>query len=255
MDKKDQVRKQFDLQAKKFSRWAGTTDERALRHLFNFIGFAKNYDLLDVACGSGDFAIFSAKRIHRVCGVDISANMIELAKKHARSLGLDNISFECHDVEELPFESGCFAVVTSKSAFHHMKYSPKVFEEMVRCCKEEGLICLDDLAGYDIPHVRTFFDELDETIDPSHNARVPKNEFRNLFGINGVEILRVADLEFEISVELYASHAVQSKEALSRVDELIAHGLKDPEISKFLYLKDNKPVFRNVGYRVLGKKL
>jgi SAM-dependent methyltransferase len=222
--------------------------------LFDFIGISVGDELLDVACGSGEFVIFCGQRIKHAWGVDISEKMIELAKKQAASAQLNNVGFECHDVEDLPLESGRFSVVVSWSSFHHMADRVKVFAEMVGCCRGGGLICLDDLAAYDHPQVNDFFDELDRTIDISHHARMPKDTFRDLFIQKGVEIIRADDLEFEIGVDVYASHAIQSEDAVMRIDELVERGLKDPDISEFLYMKDGRSVFKNRGYRVLGRK-
>ncbi len=253
MDKKNIIREQFDIQAEKFSSWVGTKNEQLLQQLFDFIGISESDELLDVACGSGEFAIFCAKRIRHVCGADISEKMIELANKQAKSNQLNNACFVCHDVEHLPFESDFFSVVTSRSAFHHMGNCDKVFGEMARCCRINGLLCIYDITAYDTPHVSDFFDELDKAIDISHNARVPKNVFLNLFAQHGVEILKTSDLEFEIGVQVYASHAFQSEEANKKVDELLKYGIKDGEISKFLYMKDNKPVFKNKIFRIIGR--
>jgi ubiquinone/menaquinone biosynthesis C-methylase UbiE len=252
MDKKDIIRKQFNIQAEKFSSWVGTTNERILQQLFDFIDISESDELLDVACGSGEFAIFCAKRIRHVCGVDLSVKMIELANKQAKSDQLNNAYFVCHDVEHLPFESDRFSVVASRSAFHHMENYDKVFGEMARCCKVNGLLCIADITAYDTPHVSNFFDELDKAIDISHNVRVSKDVFLNLFTRHGVEILKASDIEFEIGIQVYASHAFQSEEANKKVDELLEYGLKDREISKSLYMKDNKLVFKNRGFCVVG---
>lgn len=254
LNKKDVVREQFDKQAKQFSNWIGTRDERSLQQLFDFIGFAENDSLLDVGCGTGNFAAFCANRIGRVHGVDISPKMIDLARKQVEANKLNNVFFECHDVEDLPFEVGGFSVVTSRSAFHHMEHYDKVFQEMVRCCQDGGLVCIDDVAAYDDPQANFFFDELDRAIDVSHNTRISANSFRDLFALNGVEILRSADLEFEISVQLYASHAVQSEDAARKIHELLQFGLKDPKVSKFLYREKDDIVFKNKGFRVVGRK-
>jgi len=113
-----------------------------MRRYFDFVGISENDKVLDVACGSGDFSVFIAKRVKRVCGVDISGGMIKIAKKQARINNLDNIHFECHDVEHLPHESHSFTVVVCKSAFHHMKNYDNVFKEMIRCCRKNKFAIL-----------------------------------------------------------------------------------------------------------------
>jgi ubiquinone/menaquinone biosynthesis C-methylase UbiE len=254
VNRKHVVKTQFNEQAEEFSSWVWTKDKAALQQLFDFIGISQDDELLDVACGSGEFTMFCAKRIRRARGTDISTKMIELAAKLAAANQLDNLSFDCCDVEKLPFQNGSFSVVTSKSAFHHMENYPKVFNEMVRCCKGKGLLCVDDLTTYDDPHVNAFFDEFDRVIDVSHNARVAEDALRDLFAKNGVEILKATALEFEMSTQLYASHAVQPEEAKRRMGDLLREGLKDPQVSGFLYRKNDKTVFKNRAFRVVGRK-
>jgi len=254
MKDKDTVRTQFNVQAEKFSSWVGTRDQGILQELFDFVGFSDDDELLDVACGSGEFALYCADRIRRVCGVDISERMIELATGSAAALGLNNLFFECHDVEKLPFTTGSFSVVTSRSAFHHMENYVRIFSEMVRCCRGNGLICIDDLAAHEDPHVNTFIDELDTAIDVSHNARISKESLREIFTENGVEIVNISEMEYELALKLYVSHACQTKDAGKRIDELVEYGLKDPEISRFLYIKDGKPVFKNRCVRLRRRK-
>jgi len=254
MDNKDIVRSQFDKQAEKFSAWVGTRDQQSLQQLFDFIGISEDDELLDVACGSGEFAVFCGQRIQRVCGLDISEKMIELARKQAEAGWLNNVFFECYSVEELPFDNGRFSVVASRSAFHHMPNYTKIFAEMVRCCKADGSLCVSDIVAYDGLRVSDFFDELDKTMDASHNARMSQAAFHDLFAENGIEIIKAEGLEFEISVQLYASHAIQTEKETRRINELVEYGLNDADISKFLYMKDGQPVFKNRAYSVMGRK-
>ena len=116
------------------------------------------------------------------------------------------------------------------------------------------LICIDDLTSYDSPHVTTFIDELDRAIDVSHNTRISKQRLGDIFTDNGVEIINIRDMEFEIPIDLYISHACQTKEAVKRIDSLVKYGLKDPEISRFPNIEDGQPVFKNRALRILGRK-
>jgi ubiquinone/menaquinone biosynthesis C-methylase UbiE len=254
MHRKDILRTQFNRQAEKFSSWFGTRNQQILQQLYDFVGFSETDELLDVACGSGEFAIFCANRIRRVHGIDISPKMVQLANQQLAVTPLPNLSFECHDVEDLPCESNSFSVVMSRSAFHHMEDYSRVFEEMVRCCRKGGLLCVEDLAAYDIQHVNDFFNDLDRSIDPSHNARVTEQAFRDLFVQNALEIITAVNLDFEIDVRLYASHALQSEDGARRFEQLLQYGLRDLEVSRFLYKKDEKVVFSNRGFRAIGRK-
>ena len=113
-DKKKLIRQQFNQQTDKFSNWAIMRNIEYMKQYYEFCGMVKDDTLLDVACGSGEYAIFCAQKIKEVCGVDLSSKMIEVARKNAGELQLENISFIAQDVFKLPLESGL-----TESAFQH----------------------------------------------------------------------------------------------------------------------------------------
>lgn len=255
MDRKEIVKRQFDQQAQKFSDWSVTKNEEYSQAYFQFIGFQKEDELLDVACGTGDFAIFCAKRIRRVHGIDISQGMIEMAQKQACASDLTNISFECHDVENMPCVDGSFSVVQCRSAFHHMDNYPRVFKEMIRCCRPSGRLAVQDIMAYEDSKVNSFFEALEKEVDVSHNATLHKREFADLFERNQVEIIRSFTVEIELNFREYLGHAVQSEGSAERIGELLEDGLQDKDVSQFLYLNEDKElVFKRAVFLILGQK-
>src|SRR5271169_3218973 len=69
-------------------------------------------DLLDVATGSGNVAIPAALAGASVTGLDLTPELLEVARRRAGEEGVDVLWIE-GDAEELPFESGSFDCVTS----------------------------------------------------------------------------------------------------------------------------------------------
>lgn len=255
MDRKDIVRKQFDLQAQKFSDWSVTRNEEYMQAYFGFIGLQKEDELLDVACGTGDFAIFCAKSIKRVHGIDISQGMIEQAKKKSNANGLTNISFECHDVEHIPCADSSFSVVQCRSAFHHMDGYPRVFKEMLRCCRPNGRLAVQDIMAYEDPEVNSFFEALEKEVDASHNATLHRREFIDLLDRNQVDVVRSFTVEIELNFREYLGHAVQSEWSVGRIKDLLEEGLRDKDVSRFLYLnEDRELVFKRGVFLILGQK-
>ena len=71
----------------------------------------KDLSVLDLACGTGDFAIAIAKARPdaHVTGVDLSEGMLKIMKEKVAKQGLGNrISIETGDGENLRFPDGCF---------------------------------------------------------------------------------------------------------------------------------------------------
>lgn len=255
MDSKETVRRQFDRQAQSFSNWSVTRNETYMQAYFNFIDLHKDDELLDVACGTGDFSVFCARRIKRVHGIDISAGMIELAHKLAQNNGLTNVTFECHDVEHIPCADNSFSVVQCRSAFHHMESYPQVFKEMLRCCQPNGRLAIQDIMAYDDQKVNTFFEALEKEVDVSHNATLHRTEFIELFDRKQVEVIRSFTVEIELNFRGYLSHAHQSESSLEKIGDMLEKGLKDEDISRFLYMNgDNELVFKRSVFLILGQK-
>ena len=72
-------------------------------------------NVLDVATGTGDFAVEIVKELNpkKVTGVDISEGMLNLGKEKIAKKNLSNqITFELGDSENLPFENDTFDAIT-----------------------------------------------------------------------------------------------------------------------------------------------
>lgn len=255
MDSKEIIIRQFDKQAKNFSSWSVTRNEEYMQAYFDFIGFGKEDELLDVACGTGEFSVFCARRIKGAHGIDISEGMIELAEKQARANSLANLTFECHDVEQIPCADSSFSVVQCRSAFHHMENYRRVFNEMLRCCKSGGRLAVQDIMAYEDARTNSFFEALEKEVDVSHNATLHRQEFINLFDKNQVEVIRSLTVEVELNFREYLGHAFQSESSLGKIRDLVEEGLQDTDIARFLYVnEDDELILRRAVFLILGQK-
>jgi SAM-dependent methyltransferase len=75
---------------------------------------------LEVGCGTGSFARLLARRADRVLGIDLSPEMIRIARE--RSLREANIDFEVSDVMERRLPAEHFDVITSIATLHHVPF-------------------------------------------------------------------------------------------------------------------------------------
>ena len=248
------VKNQFNKQAQNFSDWSITQNLRILQALFNFCGLKPGDNLLDTACGTGAFAIFSARRIKELRGVDISEGMIEIAKKHAAENNLENIRFACHDVEQIPFGDNLFSVVVSKSAFHHMKNYGRVFAEMLRCCKEGGRICIEDIVAYENQELDDFFEKMEIAVDASHHLTLSKKNIFDLYKQNRVKVLRLFQSESKLHFFDYVNHAVQSSSSKQKIDELLEIGLNDKDISQCFTIENETLFWKRKVFTIVGQK-
>lgn len=255
MNKKKTIRQQFDLQADKFSNWSVTRNTEYMEQYSKFCEIIENDTLLDVACGTGEYAIHCAQKIKKVCGVDLSSKMIEVAKKNANSLQLENISFKVQDVMKLPFESNQFSIVNCKSAFHHFDDYGQNIGEMKRCSKMGGRISVQDIITYKHPKINDYFERLESLIDISHNKTLSVDFITNLFSDNNIQILRTHVVNVELNLHEYIHHAVQTEERKNEIFNLIDLGINDTEITKYLIEKKDEWYFKRDVLLILGEKL
>ncbi|MEW6182615.1 MAG: class I SAM-dependent methyltransferase [Bacillota bacterium] len=248
------IKKQFNRQAERFSNWSVTRNREYMRRYFEFCRMKKDDTLLDVACGTGEFAIFCAGKIKSVQGIDISENMIKIAAEQAARDRPVNVRFICHDVEKIPCDDGSCSVVICKSAFHHMSNYDQVFREMVRCCEGGGRVSIQDIVSYKDRRVNDFFERLEKEIDLSHNTALSKESIVNLFKANNLSILDEFEVEVELNFADYLGHACQSEDGTARVERLLESGLKDKRISEYFIVADGGLFFKRKVFLILGEK-
>lgn len=101
--------------------------------------------ILDVATGTGDFAFEAIKILkpEQVTGVDISAGMLEVAKRKIRERKLDHIfSVRLGDSEMLPFEDDQFDAITVAYGVRNYENLEKGLADMKRVLKPGGKIVI-----------------------------------------------------------------------------------------------------------------
>jgi ubiquinone/menaquinone biosynthesis C-methylase UbiE len=234
--------------------WAVTRNETILQSLYDFCGFQPDDNLLDAACGTGAFANFAAKKVAKVNGVDISPQMIAIARKQAETEGLTNVHFECKDVETLPFEDNCFTSVISKSALHHMAGYRKVFGEMVRCCEKGGRVCLEDIILYDNEKADAFFEKVERMIDGSHHISLSKLQVFNLYKDHNLKIVRMYESESKLDFNDYVAHAKQSPNNRQTIDRMLKEALNNDQLSFYLPMSNHRVYWRRKVVSIVGYK-
>jgi SAM-dependent methyltransferase len=97
--------------------------------------------LLDVACGSGNLSIPSARAGAVVTGVDIATNLLEQARARAEAEGLA-IQFDEGDAENLPYADAAFDEVVSMFGAMFAPRPELAAAELVRVCRPAGRIAM-----------------------------------------------------------------------------------------------------------------
>ena len=132
---------------------------------------------LDVACGTGDMAVSLAKRGCTVTGVDLSEEMLAIAKQKTASANFQFsiFNFQLANAEALPFEDATFDAVTCAFGVRNFVHLEKGLNEMLRVLKPAGMMVILELATPDNPVVRPFYNLYTRHIIPWLGNRIAGN--------------------------------------------------------------------------------
>ena len=108
--------------------------------------------VLDLGSGAGIDVLLSAKRVGPsgfVYGIDMTDEMLELARKHAAQAGATNVEFRKGYIEKIPLDEGAVDVVISNCVINLSADKPSVFAEMARVLRPRGRLGISDVVADD----------------------------------------------------------------------------------------------------------
>ena len=119
-------------------------------------------DALEVGCGTGDFARLLAQRVDRVLALDLSAEMLRLARE--RSTAYPNIEYLQADVMACDLPAERFDCIASIATLHHLALDavlPRLSAALkpggvllvLDLCRDDGLADLARSLGAIVPHI------------------------------------------------------------------------------------------------------
>lgn len=143
---------------KQFDNWSGEYDEGIWSLYFNrsykkaievsLRDIKEDARILDIGCGTGGMEQHLNKVISEkieVQGIDISPNMIEIAKTKNRLL--KNTSFSVATVQKIPFPNDYFDVVFCLNSFHHYHNQQHALSEIERVMNNNCKFILLDVVA------------------------------------------------------------------------------------------------------------
>ena len=135
--------------------------------------------LLDIATGTGDFAIMAAQmmRPRHVVGADISEGMMDVGRRKVAELGLqDVISFEKEDCLSLSYPDNSFDAVTAAFGIRNFADLDSGLREMWRVLRPGGRLSIVELTTPVSFPMKQLFKVYSHTVLPIYGRLVSKDK-------------------------------------------------------------------------------
>jgi len=110
----------------------------------------KNKDALDAGCGDGKFAFQIAKYFLSIIGIDISEELLKIARQKQNILQVKNIIFKFQDASKTAFSDKSFDIIFSRRG-------PTPFAEFHRLLKSSGYFVGINIGEKDCQAIKKIF--------------------------------------------------------------------------------------------------
>ena len=182
-EKAQQVEQMFDNIAPTYDqlnhRLSWNIDRGWRRKAIQWLAPYRPQMLLDIATGTGDFAILAAEMLHpkSIVGADISEGMMEIGRQKVAQKGLSEvIQFQKEDCLALSYPDNSFDAVTAAFGIRNYAELEKGLSEMYRVLKNGGHLSIVELTTPPRFPMKQLFRLYSHTILPIYGNLISKDK-------------------------------------------------------------------------------
>ncbi len=111
-------------------------------------------DLLDIGTGTGRILEVLAPRAAHAVGIDLSREMLAVARANLERAGCGNGSVRQGDMYQLPFAGGSFDAVVIHQVLHYAERPERAIAEAARVLRPGGRLVVVDFAPHELEYLR-----------------------------------------------------------------------------------------------------
>jgi demethylmenaquinone methyltransferase/2-methoxy-6-polyprenyl-1,4-benzoquinol methylase len=148
--------------------------KKAIRQLLPY----RPQTLLDIATGTGDFAILAARMLtpKSLIGADISEGMMDIGRQKVKREGLDKVvAFKKEDCLNLSFEDETFDAVTAAFGIRNFQDLDQGLREICRVLKNGGHLSIVELTTPVSFPMKQLFRIYSHTVLPIYGKLISKD--------------------------------------------------------------------------------
>ena len=112
-------------------------------------------DLLDLGTGTGRMLEIFGARVERAIGIDISREMLAVARANLECTNLRNCAIRQGDIYQLPFPDGGFDAAIFHQVLHYADRPGAAIAEAARMLRAEGRLVIVDFAPHALEFLRS----------------------------------------------------------------------------------------------------
>jgi len=158
----------------------------------NSLKVLKGLKILDVGCGGGISSEPFARMGAKVTGIDLSSELIRVAKQHSRKMNL-NIEYLHRNIKTIVDENKKYDVVVALELLEHVNNLSNFCELLGRCVHSKGLIILSTINKTALSHllvIKLAEDVFNKLPRGTHNFKkfIKPEDLSEIFKRSGFEI-------------------------------------------------------------------